>query len=124
MNWPNFTREEFACQCGCGGNEVQDDLIDRLQRIRTRLKMPLRVTSGYRCPDHPIEAAKSKPGAHTTGLAADIGIDRGEAFLFLSAALDENFTGIGVNQKGEGRFIHVDLIPNRVNSPRPTIWSY
>jgi len=35
--------------------------------------------------------------------------------------MDMNFKGIGVQQKGAGRFIHLDdwASPNR-----PTVWSY
>jgi hypothetical protein len=35
--------------------------------------------------------------------------------------MELGFTGIGVQQKGTGRFIHVDLT---VGQNRPTVWSY
>jgi zinc D-Ala-D-Ala carboxypeptidase len=81
----------------------------------------MKITSGYRCPKHPIEAAKKASGAHSTGLAADIGVDGGEAHKILSLAMQLGFTGIGVQQKGAGRFIHVDLVKS---PPRPNVWSY
>jgi hypothetical protein len=31
------------------------------------------------------------------------------------------FTGIGVQQKGSRRFIHLDVLQN---PPRPNVWSY
>ena len=34
------------------------------------------------------------------------------------------FTGIGVNQKGGARFLHLDTIESSPARPRPTIWSY
>jgi hypothetical protein len=37
---------------------------------------------------------------------------------FLRLALELGFTGIGVQQKGTGRFIHLDL------RAVPAIWSY
>ena len=67
---------------------------------------------------HPVEAAKAQPGMHSTGLAADIGISGSEAVTLLRLALDAGFRGVGVQQKGSGRFLHVDL------RETPTIWSY
>lgn len=32
------------------------------------VRRPMRVTSGYRHPTHPIEAKKAKPGEHASGL--------------------------------------------------------
>ena len=34
------------------------------------------------------------------------------------------FTGIGVNQKGDSRFIHIDDIESTQKRPRPWVWSY
>ena len=74
MNWElykNFTAKEFACQ-HCGKEGVKEELLNRLQALRTFLDFSFIVSSGYRCPNHPIEAKKSKPGTHATGLAVDI----------------------------------------------------
>ena len=117
-NYPNFTREEFTCRCGCGRNEMRPEFLERLQALRSAYGKPMHITSGYRCPQHPVEAAKVHPGMHSTGLAADIGISGGEAVALLRLALDAGFRGVGVQQKGNGRFLHVDL------RETPTIWSY
>jgi zinc D-Ala-D-Ala carboxypeptidase len=110
--------EEFTCRCGCGRNEMKPEFLERLQALRSVYGKPMAVTSGYRCPQHPKEAAKAQPGMHTTGLAADIGISGAEAVTLLRLALDAGFRGVGVHQKGNGRFLHVDL------RETPTIWSY
>ena len=34
------------------------------------------------------------------------------------------FTGVGINQKGSSRFIHLDQLHEKDGYPRPTIWSY
>ena len=34
---------------------------------------------------------------------------------------DDRVKGIGVNQKGNARFLHIDV---KEDSPRPNIWSY
>ena len=80
------------------------------------------VNSAYRCASHPIEASKAKPGAHSTGLAIDIGVSRGQAFKVIELALSAGIKRIGVNQKGaHGRFIHLDICDSKLS---PTIWSY
>jgi uncharacterized protein YcbK (DUF882 family) len=123
MDWsryPNFKADEFKCS-HCGDNEIKEELLDKLQALRSRYGKPMRITSGYRCPRHPIEAAKSAPGPHSSGLACDVGVEGADAHKLLGLALDAGFKGIGVQQKGTGRFLHLDL----VSSPnRPTVWSY
>ena len=42
----------------------------------------------------------------------------------LDKGIAHGFTGIGVNQKGGGRFIHLDIAEIENYSPRPHIWSY
>ena len=97
----------------------------RIEALREQLGFPFPVNSAYRCPDHPIEARKSKAGAHSTGQAIDIGVRGEKAHILLDAALQAGFTGIGINQKGSnGRFIHLDDIENSPERPRPTVWSY
>ncbi len=123
MDWsryPNFKAEEFKCS-HCGDNEIKEELLDKLQALRSRYGKPMRITSGYRCARHPIEAAKSAPGPHSSGLACDVGVEGADAHKLLGLALDAGFKGIGVQQKGTGRFLHLDLL----NAPnRPTVWSY
>ena len=116
--YPNFKREEFTCRCGCGRNEMKPEFLERLQALRSVYGKPMAVTSGYRCPQHPKEAAKAQPGMHNTGLAADVGISGSEAVALLRLALEAGFKGIGINQKGDGRFLHFDL------REVPAIWSY
>ena len=119
--YPNFKPAEFICS-HCKSEGVQSALLDKLQAMRTEYGKPMRITSGYRCPQHPIEAKKTAPGAHALGLAADIGVEGAEAHRVLALAFKHGFTGIGVQQKGTGRFIHVDVRSGQL--PTPAIWSY
>ena len=76
-------------------------------------------TSGYRGPDHPIEAAKKSPGEHTEGLAIDVvAIGGSPVFEIVEAAIDLGCKRIGISRKSN--FIHLGLSPNRVTS----IWTY
>ena len=56
-NFPNFSPEEFACK-HCGKQGISLDLVSKLQQLRTKVDMPLKISSGYRCDDHPIEKKK------------------------------------------------------------------
>jgi uncharacterized protein YcbK (DUF882 family) len=123
--WNWFDRFEFVCRCGCNTNEIRDDFIDKLDQLRETLGFRLRITSGYRCPDHNARISSTgRSGPHTTGRAADIAVDRERAFQLVAWAADCGFTGIGLKQKGEGRFVHLDDLSHAPGRPRPTIWTY
>ena len=129
LAYRNFTRSEFRCKCGkCDstGAEISDELLDALQALRTICEFPFIITSGYRCPAHPAEKKKDFVGSHGLGMAADIGVSHEEAIHLLKNAMNMGiFTGIGVNQKGDSRFIHLDIATDLdVNAPRPHIWTY
>lgn len=115
-----FTSKEFACS-HCGRVEMDQAFVDKLNTLRANVGFPLKVTSGYRCSEHPVEAKKSATGAHTTGKAADFGVQGALAHALLTEAMKLGFKGIGVQQKGGGRFIHLD---DWDNENRPTVWSY
>jgi uncharacterized protein YcbK (DUF882 family) len=112
-----FTEAEFACK-HCNVAKMDQAFIDKLNQLRDKYGKPLTISSGYRCPDHPIEAKKTVSGMHSTGKAADVAVQGEEALAVLSLAMQLGFTGIGVQQKGNGRFIHLDC------RDKPTIWSY
>ena len=127
MDWnlsTYFTQYEFKCS-HTGQCDMDPEFIRKLNELRTAYGKPMKITSGYRHTTHPIERKKKTPGAHTTGQAADIAVSREDAFHLLRIALNTGvFNGIGIQQKGSGRFIHLDTIENSSSRPRPTIWSY
>ena len=125
VTWANFTRDEFKCRCGCNTNEIKDEFIDVLQAIRTEIGIPLHISSGYRCSKHHVEARKDSPGEHTEGTCADVYVSHSTAFAVTKAAFARpEVTGIGVNQKGHTRFIHIGIGEAKTGRPRPHIWSY
>ena len=122
--WPNFAHRELACS-ETGECEMDEAFMDRLQLLRNHYGHALRITSGYRSPAHSIEAAKKAPGTHAKGRAVDIACAGVDAYDILTEALVCGFTGIGVKQKRERRFLHLDdLGPGEHSVPRPSIWSY
>lgn len=124
--WPDFDASEFLCS-HCGTQQMRESTLDRLQKLRSELARPLIITSGYRCPKHPIEAKKpSGPGAHAFGAAIDIRATGQEAHQIISAGLRLGFTGVGVSQRfGQPRFVHLDDVQaGEFGLVRPTVWGY
>ena len=124
-HWPNFTPVEIACR-GTGKLLIVLEFMDKLQRLRERLSVPLVISSGYRTPEYNAEVSSTGlTGPHTTGRAVDIKVNGEPAWRLLSIAGDSGFHGIGVSQKGAHAscFIHIDDVPNETH-PRPWVWSY
>ena len=99
--------------------DLKSEMKDFLIKLEGTIGKELIVTSGYRSPDHPIEAAKATPGEHATGLAVDVAAIGGPAvFEIVEAAIDLGCKRIGISRKSN--FIHLGLDRNRVTS----IWTY
>tara|TARA_R100001082_G_scaffold13518_1_gene6970 strand:+ start:646 stop:1068 length:423 start_codon:yes stop_codon:yes gene_type:complete len=124
--WENFSPEEIACR-GTGKLFVSEPFLDMLQELRTALDRPLRISSGYRSPEHNAKVSSTgTDGPHTTGKAVDILCHGRDAYSLLAVALPLGFKGIGIQQKGplHNRFIHLDVLTTDDGMVRPTIWSY
>lgn len=119
-----FNPSEFMCK-HCGENKMDSVFLTELDELRARCGFPLGVTSGYRCATHNQAVSTTGPnGPHTTGRAVDFAVRGAQALEVIRHAQLMGFTGIGVQQKGATRFIHIDNLPNAPGQPRPTIWSY
>lgn len=116
-----FTVGELSCRCGCGICNIDPRLLVKLDKLRDILDRPVSINSGARCRKHNA-ATKGKPNsqhistASRTCLAVDIHapLDQ-ERYEIVKAAMDLNFSGIGV----DGSFVHVDLKPGL-----PRLWVY
>ena len=111
-----FTESEF--------NEFEKmnlELLEKLDQLREAYGYPIKLTSTYRSPDHPIEAKKTKPGEHAYGAAVDIACVGGEAtFKLVKAAIEVGFTRIGISRKNN--FVHVGI--GHDGAPPITIRTY
>lgn len=125
INWddyPNFTRWEMTCHCGCDRADMDRDFMRWLQFLRTELDHPMVINSGYRCPDHnaAVSSSGSRDGPHTTGKACDIAIGGPWADALLGLAYKNGARGKGIAQADDGsEFLHLDLDPRR-----EALWSY
>jgi len=110
-----FTVGEFNCK-NTGENQMDPEFIEKVDKLRDHCGFPFVITSGYRSPQHPIEAKKDVPGTHAQGIAADIKItNSAQRYTIIREALEMGFAGIGVASD----FIHVDT-----RGSAPVIWTY
>lgn len=121
--YPNFSRENMRCK-HTGKDGMNSSFMARLQRLRTAFGKPMPITSGFRDRTHPIEARKGTAGPHTTGRAVDVSIRGADALQLIALALQHGFTGIGLKQHGNSRFVHLDDLEATPTQPRPTVWTY
>lgn len=74
-NFSQSTDVKLCCTCGhldCDRRCVDQDTLDKVQLIRDDLGKPMIITSGGRCPYHPDEVKKSKPGDHQKCKTVDV----------------------------------------------------
>lgn len=121
----HFKESELRCRCGCGQTHMDKAFMQKLEDLRQAMELPLVISSGYRCPAHNAAVSTTgEGGPHTTGCAVDIAISGYEAHRLLLFASYIGFTGVGVSQRGDKRFIHLDDLPPSTTRPRPWVWSY
>lgn len=117
--YPNFAKHEFDCK-HTGQNEMQHEFMVILQAIRSEYGKPMRVTSGYRHPTHPIEARKlHSEGEHTSGRCADVACATSQdRFRLLELAYKHGITRIGI----AATFLHLGIGSGRL--PNYVAWDY
>jgi uncharacterized protein YcbK (DUF882 family) len=74
-NFNPRTDPKLRCTCGhadCDQRSVDQETLDRVQRIRDDLGEPMTITSGGRCPHHPNELGRRKPGDHQLCKTVDV----------------------------------------------------
>ena len=108
----NFSRQEFACKCGCGKADINYILVSVLQEIRDHFGQPIKIASGLRCEKRNQQVKGAKKSQHLLGNAADIVID-GVQPRDIAAFANTLMPGWG-GIKAYPRFTHVDV--------RPGVW--
>jgi uncharacterized protein YcbK (DUF882 family) len=110
--FPNFTRDEFACGCGCGFDEIDPLIVTTLQRLRDEVQRPVVVNSGCRCRSHNAAVKGAPQSQHMQGKAADIKIDgmtSREIFDTLRRLYLDGELYVGYVYAINGRSVHVDV---------------
>jgi len=108
-----FKKEEFKCNCGVckkGFEEMQPELLEKLDEARDIAGIPFIIYSGYRCKKYNDWVGGSPTSRHMKGEAVDIKADTSRnRYLILDALFKVGFTSIGI-YKG---FIHADISNRR-----------
>lgn len=71
----NFNLSEFDCRCSdpsCKHTLIDDEMLDKLQKLRDLIGKPITITSSYRCPVGNRRAGGVSGSNHLKGLATDI----------------------------------------------------
>jgi uncharacterized protein YcbK (DUF882 family) len=111
-----FKLEEFACPC-CGKvNAVSPIVMNKIDKIRDQLGIPLHINSGYRCVKHNAEVGGKQASLHLFGKAIDVSTANmtAEKRLQLLKLVHTEFNGIGVAKS----FFHMDI------RDTPAMWVY
>ena len=123
----NFSRHEFACNCGCGADNISIGLVSKLQRIRDSVGLPMKITSGVRCEAHNATIGGVKKSAHVpanmhdgegvVGHAVDIACSDSILRYKLIKHGSQNFSRVGIGKS----FIHLDT---DISKPQTVAWDY
>lgn len=101
----HFSLFEFECPC-CKRVVVNKELVKKLEELRRRTGVPMRITSGYRCANFNSKVAGHPFSLHTQGRAVDIdGTDRRK----IEQHRQEIFASGYYNKSGN--YFHLQLDP-------------
>lgn len=109
--FPDFTKEEMTCKCGCGLMNMTYMEMEVLQDLRRYVQKGVVVTSGSRCEKHNKASGGGKNSRHLTGLAVDVRVGssyeraRILEFLFVQKVVK----GVGI----ANGFVHFDVDQSR-----------
>lgn len=104
----NFMLDEFQCTC-CQRVILHNELLKKLQNLRTKIEKPIIITSGYRCPSYNEGVGGAKRSYHLYGMAADVYAPGLPLKELLRAAEEIGFPGIGFYPYNH--FLHLDVRP-------------
>ena len=123
-----FTTEEFACPCDCGfgseENDIDPDLIENLNMMRTLYGKPMVVTSGARCKAYNARVGGLADSAHlphpltSQCRAVDIHVNNGfSRYELIRIGLNVGFYRFGLGPD----FLHFDVA---WDLPNPVMFNY
>ncbi len=116
----NFSRHEYACQCGCGFDEPDNVHASMVQKTRTIYGRSLAINSGNRCDAHNKAVGGKANGEHTTGEATDHPFKHTlDLFHLVDAARKAGFERIGIDFAK--KFVHLG---SSTTKPTPRLWGY
>ncbi|MTI47867.1 MAG: DUF882 domain-containing protein [Firmicutes bacterium] len=119
----NFNLKEFQCTTDNPVVILDPKLIDKLQKLRDRLGVPLHVNSGYRTSEFNKSIGGYEYSKHMKGQAADISMNNIKLSIetIKDLCVTIGFSGIGLYNT----HIHVDVGEyNNPNMESYHFWDY
>ena len=113
----NFSRAEYACKCGCGKDDIKDELAIKVQQVRDILGRSITINSGIRCSNHNSAINATPTSSHIEGWAADLAYNGASNRYELLHAAMQVFDRVGIAKT----FIHVDVDANKTAG---VVWMY
>ena len=107
----NFTSKEFDCHGNgcCVKTQIDEQLVNYVQKIRDHFGKPVNISSGYRCSTHNKNVGGATGSRHAKGQAADIYINGVAPAEIAKYAESIGIKGIGLYETNkDGYFVHVD----------------
>ena len=101
----NFSRDEFACNCGCGRDTIDIKTMEILQAVRDHYGRSVVITSGYRCADWNRHVGGASNSQHLYGRAADFKVSS-VAPKFVAGWIEVTFPSASIGRYPT--FTHVD----------------
>ncbi len=109
---PHFSKHEVECKgvnCCSHTTVIRPELFHALERLRTLIKQPLAINSGFRCLTHNREIGSKDTSQHVQARAVDIALVEGmtskDMSIIAGRILGFEDGGIGLYNWG----IHVDI---------------
>lgn len=103
----HFDSKEFACNCGCGFDKINPELIEVLEELREIYQQPIIINSGCRCESWNKIQGGAPSSQHLLGNAADIvikGISPAKTYQYLDKKYQNKY-GIGLYLS----WVHIDI---------------
>lgn len=103
-----FQEKEFNnCNPSCSLQDMSQEFMNVLDRIRETAGIPLVINCAYRTPEHEKKQGRAGTSAHTLGCAGDIRCSNSRTrFLLIEAAIKCGVKRIGISKVGN--YIHID----------------
>ncbi|MDR2233916.1 MAG: hypothetical protein LBE56_12465 [Tannerella sp.] len=116
----NFFKEsEFQrCVPACSLQDMDQELMNRLDLLREKAGIPLVLNSAYRSVAHEKKMGRAGTSAHTLRVAVDIrcGTDANR-FKIVKAAIELGFARIGIAKT----YLHLDISTRHTQE---VVWLY
>ena len=114
-NFPHFQKSEFACKCGCGFDDINYNLVNILERIRSHFgDRQIIITSGCRCAKHNAEVGGVQGSRHVLGKAADFyvsGVSTKDLLNYCQSLVNQGVLRYTYTNNGSmNGVVHIDIL--------------